>query len=269
MWRRFAFPSQLHYKRVFNTLVKAVDKVGRTARRSVDTHIKNTLSKPRIATALRRMTAMFNFVPDLPGISTVANTPDLTVEPVKSRTKASTFNIKSPTSPMQTRSPSPAAHKGDPEHPKMDVDSFVDETPTTAPEQPEAAGSATESEDDVPLPPQAKTSHEKPTSPTKPPSSRALSSTPAESPRPSRQVSAPRSPSPAPKSKGKTKVADSATESDESSKVPPKKTVKKKKVVSSDDGDDSDDVAVPKKPSGGAAVRRGARQPIKRGGKRF
>lgn len=44
---------------------QAVDKIGRTARRAVDTHIKNTLSKPRLATTLRRMTAIFNFVPDI------------------------------------------------------------------------------------------------------------------------------------------------------------------------------------------------------------
>jgi hypothetical protein len=44
---------------------QAVDKVGRTARRTVDTHIRNALSKPRVATTLCRMTSMFNFTPDL------------------------------------------------------------------------------------------------------------------------------------------------------------------------------------------------------------
>ena len=44
---------------------QAVDKLGRTARRTLDTHIKNAMSKPRVSTAIRRMTAMFNFVPDL------------------------------------------------------------------------------------------------------------------------------------------------------------------------------------------------------------
>ena len=46
-------------------LIKAVDKIGRTARRTIDTHIKNVLSKPRVATTMRRMTAMFNFSADL------------------------------------------------------------------------------------------------------------------------------------------------------------------------------------------------------------
>lgn len=45
--------------------MKAVDKIGRTARRTIDTHIKNVLSKPRVATTMRRMTAMFNFSADL------------------------------------------------------------------------------------------------------------------------------------------------------------------------------------------------------------
>ncbi|KAI0049787.1 hypothetical protein FA95DRAFT_1488401, partial [Auriscalpium vulgare] len=42
-------------------LEKAIDKVGRTARRSVDTHVKNAFMRPRISTALRRMTALFDF----------------------------------------------------------------------------------------------------------------------------------------------------------------------------------------------------------------
>jgi hypothetical protein len=43
---------------------QAVDKLGRTARRTVETHIKNAFSKPRVATAVRRMTAILNFVQD-------------------------------------------------------------------------------------------------------------------------------------------------------------------------------------------------------------
>ncbi|KAF5359724.1 hypothetical protein D9756_003364 [Leucocoprinus leucothites] len=43
-----------------NRIAQTVDKIGRTARRSLDTHIKNSLSKPRVSTILRRMTAIFN-----------------------------------------------------------------------------------------------------------------------------------------------------------------------------------------------------------------
>jgi len=46
-------------------LEKAVDKTGRTARRTLDTHIRNAMSKPRLATTLRRMTAIFSFIPEL------------------------------------------------------------------------------------------------------------------------------------------------------------------------------------------------------------
>ncbi|KAG6330791.1 hypothetical protein ID866_8296, partial [Astraeus odoratus] len=49
-------------------LEKAIDKIGRTARRTVDMHIKNALSRPRLATTLRRMTAVFNFISDLPKV---------------------------------------------------------------------------------------------------------------------------------------------------------------------------------------------------------
>lgn len=41
---------------------QAIDKVARTARRTVDTHVKNALSKPRLATTIRRITAVFNFI---------------------------------------------------------------------------------------------------------------------------------------------------------------------------------------------------------------
>lgn len=44
---------------------QSVDKLGRTARRTLDTHVRNALSRPLLATTLRRITAMFNFVPDL------------------------------------------------------------------------------------------------------------------------------------------------------------------------------------------------------------
>lgn len=45
-------------------LSQSADRIGRVARRAVDTHVKNTLSKPLVATTLRRMGAVFNFVPD-------------------------------------------------------------------------------------------------------------------------------------------------------------------------------------------------------------
>ncbi|KIY43995.1 hypothetical protein FISHEDRAFT_52553, partial [Fistulina hepatica ATCC 64428] len=44
-------------------LEKDLDKTGRAARRTPDTHIRNVLSKPIVATSLRRLSAMFGSVP--------------------------------------------------------------------------------------------------------------------------------------------------------------------------------------------------------------
>jgi len=64
MLRRFVIP--FLYRFVFTGIIlQAIDKLGRTARRAVDNHVKNALSKPKVATAIRRVTAMFNFMPDL------------------------------------------------------------------------------------------------------------------------------------------------------------------------------------------------------------
>jgi hypothetical protein len=58
----YLYPSSLT-----SFLSEAADKIARTARRSVDTHVKHAISKPRFATTLQRMTAMFNFIVDLRG----------------------------------------------------------------------------------------------------------------------------------------------------------------------------------------------------------
>jgi len=44
---------------------QAVDKLGRTARRTPGMHMRNAISKPRLATAIRRMTATLNFLVEL------------------------------------------------------------------------------------------------------------------------------------------------------------------------------------------------------------
>jgi hypothetical protein len=45
--------------------LQAVDRVGRTARRSMDTHIRNVFSQPRACTSIRRLSALFAFSADL------------------------------------------------------------------------------------------------------------------------------------------------------------------------------------------------------------
>lgn len=52
-----------HFRNTFrhtHALLQAVDKMTRTARRSMDTHVRHAMSRPKNATTLRRITAMLN-----------------------------------------------------------------------------------------------------------------------------------------------------------------------------------------------------------------
>lgn len=214
-------------------LEKATDKVGRTARRTVDTHIKNALSKPRVATTLRRMTAMFNFLPELPEIITDAGTPDLRVP---------TAEIRSPKITAQ-----------DSEHKPNDYDMEPSQEPTP-PKIPQQEDSATESEDEGAAPKQ-RTLLASPT----PSHHHRVSGQP-----PSASLSKDASPALPGRSRSRTEVP--ASESD-SSLRPNKKL---KHPESSDNGDSEEErkkraAAI----KSGAAAKRGTRQPLKRGGKRF
>lgn len=44
---------------------QAVDKVAKTGRRAHDVHVRQIVSRPRVATTLARLTAMFNFADPL------------------------------------------------------------------------------------------------------------------------------------------------------------------------------------------------------------
>ncbi|KAI0086993.1 hypothetical protein BDY19DRAFT_321026 [Irpex rosettiformis] len=57
-------------------LEKSIDKVGRTARRTIPTHMRTAISKPRLASSLRRMTAIFNFSPDTPSVISEVQPPE-------------------------------------------------------------------------------------------------------------------------------------------------------------------------------------------------
>ncbi|THH06544.1 hypothetical protein EW146_g9583 [Bondarzewia mesenterica] len=60
-----------------SNLEKAVDKVGRTARRTLDTHLRNAIGRPRVATTLRRISALFDFSASLPAVLSDVENPDL------------------------------------------------------------------------------------------------------------------------------------------------------------------------------------------------
>ncbi|KAI0344407.1 hypothetical protein BDW22DRAFT_1045439 [Trametopsis cervina] len=85
-------------------LEKSVDKVGRTARRTTDTHIRTAISKPRVASSLRRMTAVFNFLPDMPPIIAEAPPYEFKLPVVQPKYKP-VYEPES--SKLKTRSPSP------------------------------------------------------------------------------------------------------------------------------------------------------------------
>lgn len=216
-------------------LEKATDKVGRTARRTVDIHIKNALSRPRVATTLRRMTAMFNFLPELPAIIIDTGNPDLRVP--------SADKILSPKIPARHLEHKPHDHDMEP-LPKL-----------TPPNIPQQEDSATESESEGAVPKQRTLL----ASPTPSHQLRASGQSPSAS------LSKDASPALSGRSRGRTEAP--ALESD-SSLVHPNKKLKHPKGSDNDDSEEERKrraVAI----KSGAVAKRGTRQPLKRGGKRF
>lgn len=228
---------------------KAVDKVGRTARRATDNHVKIALTKPRVATMLRRITALFNFVPNLPPIFSTAEKPDLKPKPVESsppiqRQENSRPNASAKKAPASAPEPTPS-----PKPAPVPSSSRKPESKGKAPAAVDVLtdGGSTEDESDV-----------EQTLPAKP----ADQGEDAVMRDPSPPPSVPSNPS-----KRASPIETPAVDSDSDSRPKASKSAaahKKARVASSTD-DDSD--AKPSQP----VVKRGggARQPIKRGGKRF
>lgn len=212
-------------------LTKAVDKVGRTARRNVDTHIKNAISKPRIATVLRRITAMFNFASDLPIILTSTEKPEFEILPPPSSKQVAKSH-----SPQPARTPSPvmiekgnlkpAGKYNSPGRPKADVRQGGPES-----------DSATDDSDD-----EEENTLDKG-------KSKALLQHPDE----------PRPPLPTPAKKRPTQLPSSDTDS---SPVRPQKKVRPKSSSSDEDSEGNRNVV--KRGTVSGEARRGTRQPIKR-----
>ncbi|KAJ7127057.1 hypothetical protein C8R44DRAFT_780313 [Mycena epipterygia] len=232
-------------------LEKAVDKLGRTARRSVDTHLKNALAKPRVATALQRTTAVFNFIPDLPPILVTAERPELQAQVVQGKPRELS-PVPSPT-PFKRRSSPPAPAVIQPVTPP---EPSKERTPS--PQIPVTADSATESESDNEVPPVFAKGK-----------GRALSSA-ASSPskvEPPSPAPRPLSSSPIPaKPLGRAKAPPSDSDS---SPVRPAKKAKLPLSSSDEDSEAERKKRLAKATSGAGGVKRGTRQPIKRGGKRF
>ncbi|KAK0223171.1 hypothetical protein IW262DRAFT_1458179 [Armillaria fumosa] len=217
-------------------LTKVVDKVGRTARRNVDIHIKNAISKPRIATVLRRITAMFNFASDLPIILTSAEKPEFEILPPRSSKQ-----VAKSRSPQPTRTPSPVVIEKEDLKPASKSNS-PDRTKADVRQEEPESDSATDDSDD-----EEENSVDKGKGKT-----------------PLQQPDEPGSPIPTPAKKRPTQLPSSDTDS---SPVRPQKKARPKSSSSDEDSEGKRNIVQRRTVSGEA--RRGTRQPVKRGGKRF
>ncbi|TFK72931.1 hypothetical protein BDN72DRAFT_956922 [Pluteus cervinus] len=230
-----------------NDLEKAVDKVGRTARRSVDTHIKHALAKPSVATTLRRMTAMYNFIPTLPEITSNIETPSLDAERLLRPITLNPVPVsREPILPQA----SPISQDVAPRVPSP-ISPRPEESLSNKPAA--QSDSATESDDD-------EDSHNLQQSK----ASGSTSVRDAGEALGSQLGLSQRSASGLPKARQEDPPSHDTT----SQSSQPVRASKKPRISSS--SDDSDDGrASTKPPASGTAVKRGTRQPIKRGGKRF
>ncbi|KAL1675020.1 hypothetical protein EV122DRAFT_293013 [Schizophyllum commune] len=287
-------------------LEKVVDKVARTARRTQGTHVRNAIAKPRAATCLSRMSAMLNFTEPPPRIVSTAEKPDLTAPEELSQDtrrevprRAPPSSAKKPSAPLPARSPSPPARSPPPQSrgSPIEVDS---DSPAPAPRRtlspPPAAktsdapadDSVTESstdDEDAPPPKKAVAPSSKGKAEAPKPASRRFSPLLSSSPSPPPSLKAklaaegslkPASAKPSSSAKASTtsRPASSAARAGSSKlQAQGSKPAPKARVVNSSD---SDSPAPPPKRTRTESssdddqpTRRGTRQPLRRGRKRF
>lgn len=258
---------------------KTVDKIGRTARRSLDTHIKNSLSKPRVSTILRRMTAIFDSLHEPPNIISSVEEPNLQVPsaPTSKPAYDDFTSTKDQHENIFTRdvemSEPPRAHR-------FRSPMRVSPPPQRASKpgfSPAKAGSATEesSEDEggranFLAPPAIASQSQANRNPTPKHLTSPKFLQPSASPN-ARSKSPLAEPSRSTFVHAKTPEQAEKTSDDDSSPVkPPQKKVKAAHLSSSDSDSEAERRAQLKfNTTGAGAAKRGVRQPIKRGGKRF
>ncbi|KAH9945258.1 uncharacterized protein BXZ73DRAFT_38484, partial [Epithele typhae] len=225
---------------------KAVDKVGRTARRAQDTHIKNVISKPLIATTLRRITAIFNAVPDLPRVVADAPAPDFAPPSPPASTALRKAGPSSKPPLRRIASPSPAhAFKKVRSWGLYSINGKLTAAPLCAP-------STVQHKNEDP-----------PSSPVWPDDEPAAAAAPTKPRPPAADSAPPAGRSPSPPSPG----AGGAPSS--SPLPPPPKKAKRGAVASSSSEDESEEERKKHLARMKAGSSRGAKQPLKRGGKRF
>ncbi|KAE9407739.1 hypothetical protein BT96DRAFT_914406 [Gymnopus androsaceus JB14] len=239
-------------------LEKAIDRMGRVSRKSIDAHVKSAFSKPRLATSIQRVSAVFNFIQELPPISSTQEVPDLQ-NPSPPSPK---IPIRAPT-PTKPRPISPYIDESNfektPPNPSSPSSSpFTSRKPSVSSPKPVLAeDSATEDSDDNEPAANIK-------SPVTVAAASASSNMRSSPPEPSKS----RSPAPV-QSKSRSKAPSSETDS-----PPPRPAAKKKKVESSSSEDSEEErrKRIARLKSGTGTGGRGGgsvRQPLKRGAKRF
>ncbi|KAI1797372.1 hypothetical protein LXA43DRAFT_1089242 [Ganoderma leucocontextum] len=241
-------------------LEKSVDKIGRTARRTLDTHVRNALSRPLLATTLRRITAMLNFVPDLPRIVAASETPDLTppspaapsrAPPVSNPPLRRRLSSSPPTNQASSSGQASSHAEGMRQEAKKMQSAAADEDSVTE-EEPEEEDYAVVSEKGKAPAQDRPHANARDSSPARSVPSKRV--TPDQSPPPRSRASARQSPHPP-----------------SSSPLPAPKKVKRGKAAesTSDDEDSEEERKRHLARLKGNGATRGAKQPLKRGGRRF
>ncbi|TCD64287.1 hypothetical protein EIP91_004295 [Steccherinum ochraceum] len=239
---------------------QAIDKAGRTGRRAVDTHVKHAISRPRLATTMR------------PPVVSKVETPEFAVPKLTTKPAVSADPEPPKHSKKRERTVSP-----EPSNSKAVKD--LKEEPETAPPPPPPGNPPDEGSDSVTEEEEEELSVQPVNSPSKgkareqsPPA--VVDNVSSSAPSPEKPVANPyysREPSPKhkePTTKDST-PAETGSESQGSS-VRPSKKLKRRPIAQSSSDEDSEDEQKPRATaSRKATAPRGAKQPLKRGGRRF
>lgn len=90
--------------------MQAIDRMGRVSRKSIDAHVKSAFSKPRLATSIQRVSAVFNFIQELRRCNVFFSSPEFIsyLAPISSTQEVPDLQNPSPPSPkIPIRAPTP------------------------------------------------------------------------------------------------------------------------------------------------------------------
>ncbi|KAI0069581.1 hypothetical protein K474DRAFT_1714102 [Panus rudis PR-1116 ss-1] len=243
-------------------LEKAIDKAGRAARRTWDTHVKQAISRPRLVTSMRRMTAVCNFLSEFPPILSKVDPPEIRV-PVARQKSPQLASSSSAARPTVSNSPGPSSrilYQPPPE--KNEEGTKVSKLASQA----AAHESATATEDEAEEQPPPVTSKEKGKKSSSPGPHSRQTRTPNSPKRVSAVASRP--PSPGPTTARKAPSTDPDPTSEPTSQ-PRARKVKRSRVSSSSSDSDSEAERKKRLAQVKAGTKQAIKQPLKRTARRF